>query len=112
MVYVCVAVVLDFIAHSFISCGFSGMYADDDVLSKHYHALRYDYSVMGWDWEIALQHRLSFNDFCAIVWQRPFKFFCSLMPKYLFCKLHFYLAASCYDMYITILYSSWCNYNW
>ena len=45
---VCVTVVLGFIAHSFISYGFIGIYTDD-VMSEHYDALGYDYNFLGWD---------------------------------------------------------------
>ena len=51
VVCVCVAIVLGFIAHSFISCGFTGACDVDDVLPERYDALGYDHSFRGWDWE-------------------------------------------------------------
>ena len=49
MVCVCIAIVLAFIVHSFISCGFIGMYINDDVLAEHYDVLGCNYNFLGWD---------------------------------------------------------------
>ena len=46
-VCICITVVLGFLAHSFFSCGFTGV--SDDVLEEHFDALDFDLSFWGWD---------------------------------------------------------------
>ena len=42
-----ITVVLGFRAHSFFSCGFTGLL--DDACEEHFDALGFDFSFRGWD---------------------------------------------------------------